>query len=75
MRNKLCLVASRDGRDEAVTIHQDADVFAASLDAGASVRHELRLGRHAWVQVARGAVTLAATGLIALSAHCCSILN
>jgi hypothetical protein len=51
-------VASRDGRDGAVTIHQDADVFAASLDSDASVRHELRGGRHAWLQVARGAVAL-----------------
>jgi redox-sensitive bicupin YhaK (pirin superfamily) len=58
MRNALCLVASRDGRDGAVTIHQDADVFAASLDAGASIGHTLRPGRHAWLQVARGAVTL-----------------
>ena len=58
MRNKLCLVASRDGRDGAVTIHQDADVFAASLETGAFIGHELRAGRHAWLQVARGAVTL-----------------
>lgn len=58
MRSNLRLVASRDGRDGAVTIHQDADVFAASLDAGASIRHNLPTGRHAWLQVARGAVTL-----------------
>ena len=57
-RGRWRLVASRDGRDGSVTIHQDADVYATLLEPGESVRHELRPGRHAWVQVARGAVTL-----------------
>src|SRR5262249_947879 len=57
-QNALRLLASRDGRNGSVTIHQDADVYAASLDADKSVRHELRPGRHAWVQVARGKVYL-----------------
>lgn len=55
-RNRLRLVASRDGRDESLTIHQDADVFLSTLDAGASVSLALEPGRHAWVQVARGTV-------------------
>jgi redox-sensitive bicupin YhaK (pirin superfamily) len=54
LQNKLRLVASRDGRDGSVTIHQDADVFAAAIDEGRSVRHELSPGRHAWLQVAQG---------------------
>jgi len=57
-RNRLRLVASRDGRDGSVTIHQDASIYAAVLDTGKSVRHQLAPGRHAWVQVARGSVTL-----------------
>ncbi|MBZ5647023.1 MAG: pirin family protein [Acidobacteriia bacterium] len=57
-RNRLRLVASRDGRDGSVTIHQDASIYAAVLDTGASVRHQIAPGRHAWVQVARGSVTL-----------------
>ena len=57
-RGRLRLVASREGADGSVTIHHDARVFAALLDPGQSVPHALRDGRHAWVQVARGAVTL-----------------
>ena len=57
-RNRLRLVASRDGRDGSVTIHQDASLYASLLDAGQSVRHQLAPGRHAWIQVARGSVTL-----------------
>jgi quercetin 2,3-dioxygenase len=55
-RDRLRLVASRDGRDGSLTIHQDADIFLSTLDAGASVSHRLRPGRYAWVQVMRGSV-------------------
>jgi redox-sensitive bicupin YhaK (pirin superfamily) len=55
-RGRLRLVAARDGRDGAVTIHQDASVYASLLDESQSVSHELARGRSAWVQVARGAV-------------------
>ena len=51
-------MASRDGRDGSVTMHQDADLSVTLLEPGETVTHELRPGRHAWVQVARGAVTL-----------------
>lgn len=54
----LRLLASRDGRDGSVTVHQDVDLFAARLGAGESVTHRLRPGRGAWVQVTRGAVVL-----------------
>ncbi len=57
-QGKLRLVAARDGRDGAVTVHQDVDLFASLLAPGEAVAHSLRPGRHAWVQVARGAVTL-----------------
>jgi len=57
-RNRWRLVASRDGRDGSVTIHQDAAMYVTSLDAGKTVTHELGRGRHGWLQVARGAVTL-----------------
>lgn len=55
-RGRLRVVASPDGRDGSVTIHQDAAVYATLLDAGQEVAHALRPGRHAWVHVARGAV-------------------
>src|ERR1022692_1688868 len=48
---KLRLMASRTGEDGALTIHQDARLYLASLNAGDSVVHEMAPGRHAWVQV------------------------
>jgi len=55
----LALLASRDGRDGSVTIHQDADVWLAR-PAGATLELPVRAGRGAWVQAARGALTLRA---------------
>ncbi|MBB3265689.1 hypothetical protein FHW79_003318 [Azospirillum sp. OGB3] len=57
-QGRLRLVGSQDGRDGSVVIHQDVDLYATLLDEGDSVTHELRPGRHAWVQVARGQVRL-----------------
>ena len=62
-RGKLCLIAARAGRDGAVTVHQDVEVYDALLDAGDEVSHALKSGRRAWVQVLRGAVTLNDTRL------------
>jgi len=55
-RNELLLVASRDGRDDSVTVHQDVALFAGRLAAGARTEHVLSAGRHAWLQVARGSL-------------------
>jgi redox-sensitive bicupin YhaK (pirin superfamily) len=55
---KLHLVASKTGRNESMEIHQDADLLLARLDAGQSVKHPLRAGRHAWIHVAEGDVVL-----------------
>ena len=57
-RNRWRLVASRNGRDGSVTIHQDAAMYVTSLDAGQEVTQSLPRGRHAWLQVVRGTVTL-----------------
>jgi quercetin 2,3-dioxygenase len=57
-RGKLRLVGSREGRDGSITIHQDVDFYAASLQAGEEVSHTLAPGRVAWLQVARGSVQL-----------------
>ena len=54
----LRLVVSGDGRDGSLTIHQDADVYVGRLSAGKKVSHDLKPGRHAWVQVATGRVEL-----------------
>ena len=57
-RGRLRLLASRDGRDGALTVHQDVEVYGGLLDAGEAATHELRPGRHAWLHVARGEVRL-----------------
>ena len=58
LRNRLGLVAAPGAPDGALDIHQDVRLYAARLDAGARVAHSLAEGRHAWIQVARGVVTL-----------------
>ena len=45
------------------TIHRDVDLYATRLDDGATVRHDVRADRAAWVQVARGTATLNGTQL------------
>jgi quercetin 2,3-dioxygenase len=57
-RGKLRLVASPDGRDGALKIRQNNELYATVLSAGAMVKHELKKDRHAYVQVARGHVRL-----------------
>jgi redox-sensitive bicupin YhaK (pirin superfamily) len=56
-QNRLRLVASRAARDGSMTIHQDADLYLASLEPGRQVSHAFRPGRHGWLQVLRGRVT------------------
>jgi redox-sensitive bicupin YhaK (pirin superfamily) len=57
-RDRLRLIASRDGRDGSLVIHQDAAVFASILSPGHSLSHELAAGRGAWVQVVAGALAV-----------------
>ena len=56
--NRLRLVASPGGRDGSLHIHQDAAVYVANLEPGVGLSHELAPGRHAWIQIARGAVVV-----------------
>jgi len=56
--DRLHLVASRDGRNGSLTVHQDVDLYAARMAAGRTVTHRLRPGRHAWLQVAGGKLTV-----------------
>ncbi len=55
---KLRLVADRKGSNGALTIHQDARVFLGTFSEGAEDRLELPVGRHAYVHVARGQLTV-----------------
>jgi quercetin 2,3-dioxygenase len=57
-RGKLRLVVSPDGRDGSVKIRQDNELYATVLGSGETVKHELKPDRHAYVQVAKGSVTL-----------------
>ncbi len=56
--NRLLLVASHEGGNGTMTIHQDAAVYIGALRQRHNGRHTLDEGRHAWVQVLRGAVTV-----------------
>ncbi|HYE97541.1 MAG TPA: pirin family protein [Planctomycetota bacterium] len=57
-RGRLRLVASPDGADGSLRIHQDARVYVSELSPGQTTSHGLGEGRHAWVQAARGTVEL-----------------
>ena len=61
--NKLRLVAAPDGAAGSLTIHQDARVYLSTLHPGATVVHAIQSGRHAWLQVLRGRVTVNGTVL------------
>jgi redox-sensitive bicupin YhaK (pirin superfamily) len=60
---RLRLIAAPDGAEGAVTIHQDARLYAAILDGTDSVRHELAAGRLGYVHVIRGTVNVNGTAL------------
>jgi redox-sensitive bicupin YhaK (pirin superfamily) len=59
--NRFRLLASPGGNDQngnAAIIHQDAFVYAVELDPGQDLERPLAVGRHAWVQVARGNIAI-----------------
>ena len=64
-RGRLRLVASPDGADGSVTIHQDARIYAALVEGAESARHALAPGRKAYVHVARGNLNVNGTPLAA----------
>jgi redox-sensitive bicupin YhaK (pirin superfamily) len=57
-RGRLRLIASPDGAEGSVRIHQDARVYAALLDGAERAAHRLAAGRRAYVHVARGSITV-----------------
>jgi redox-sensitive bicupin YhaK (pirin superfamily) len=70
--NTLRLVASPTGNDGSISINQDASVFASLLEKGKTLQHTLASGRHAWIQLATGSIsvngqTLGAGDAIAVS--------
>jgi len=63
MRGQWRLIAARDGRDGAITVHQDVDLSVTLLEPGERLTYQMKPGRYTWVQVAQGAVTLNGTRL------------
>jgi redox-sensitive bicupin YhaK (pirin superfamily) len=64
-RDRFRLVASPEGADGSLTIHQDARLYLASLSAGRPVGHDLMGGRAGWLQVIRGNVNVLGDDLAA----------
>jgi redox-sensitive bicupin YhaK (pirin superfamily) len=62
-REKMTLVASSDGRDASIEIHQKADMWVGNLKSGETFRHELAAGRRAWVQVIEGELKVSGESL------------
>ena len=64
-RGRLRLIASPDGADGSVTIHQQVRLYAALLEGDERARLAIAPGRRAYVHVARGSVSLNGTPLSA----------
>jgi quercetin 2,3-dioxygenase len=62
-RGKLKLVVAPGGADGALNIHQDARLYSSILQSGERVEYRLEDGRGAWLQVARGSVSVNGTPL------------
>ncbi|MBI4527077.1 MAG: pirin family protein [Deltaproteobacteria bacterium] len=62
-RGKWNLIASKEGRDGSVTVHQDVELYLAAISKGQQLNYQLKQGRQAWLQVTRGAATVNGTPL------------
>ena len=57
-RGRLRLIASLDGAEGSVKIHQDARVYAGLFDGAERAGQSIAPGRKAYVHVARGAISV-----------------
>ena len=57
-QGQLRLIAAASGEDSAVNINQDARVYVSLLNAGQAISHQIDPSRHAWLQLARGTVSI-----------------
>lgn len=55
-RGKLRLIASHDGREGSVTLHQDVSLYAALLESGEKIDWKPKSGRGAWLQIVSGKI-------------------
>ena len=60
---KMTLVASSDGRDGSIGIHQNADMWVGNLRAGDSLKQPVAVGRRAWVQIIEGELVVSGENL------------
>lgn len=63
--NGLRLLACRDGREGSAVVHQDVGLYAGALKVGGQLEHRLAPGRHAWLQMTEGDLSLNGTALAA----------
>jgi quercetin 2,3-dioxygenase len=56
--NKFCLLASPDGREQSITIHQDMLLYGSKLEADRQLDYSIAPGRHLWIQMTGGEVTI-----------------
>jgi len=68
LRDQLHLISSRQGLDGSLVIHRNVRMYAGLLSSGCAVTLELDTGRHAWVQVASGRITVEGDERVALGA-------
>lgn len=59
--NQFCLIISSDGREGSLHIHQNVNVYLASLDEGKELNYELAANRFAWIQVMKGEIEVNGT--------------
>jgi quercetin 2,3-dioxygenase len=57
-KNRLRLVVSPDGKDGSLRMNQESSLYASILEKGKELSHSLAPGRHAWIQVARGSLSV-----------------
>ena len=57
-QGKFSLIASADGRDNAVKIHQDAALYVAVLNQSDRINHSSHIDRSLWLQVVKGSLKI-----------------
>jgi redox-sensitive bicupin YhaK (pirin superfamily) len=56
LADRLHLIASRDGRDESITVHQEVNLYASRISSDATVSFRPDAGRWLWLHIAKGHV-------------------
>jgi len=58
MENKLCLIGSRDARENSILIQQDVALYRAKMNAGHIINYTFARDRYGWMQVIQGKICL-----------------